>query len=201
MSSNRRSDTRVAILDAARKLFETQGYFGTGLDAVAKKAGVSRQAIYLHFESKDALLRELHARVNELDVTPAFAQVWTATSALDALDAWVVASAEAIPKFLALANALSAGRHHDPDIEATWDAPMAGQYAQCRRLASWLQRDGVLGPRITTRYAADMLWHYTHIHAYEALVVERGWPVARWIGWLKSTLRHELAPATPAVSG
>lgn len=197
MSSVRRDDTRIGILDAARGLFETQGYFATGLEAVAKQAGVSRQAIYLHFQSKDALLRALHQRVNQLDVAPAFRRVWTAPSALEGLDAWVVASAEAIPKFLHLAKALSAGRRLDPDVDATWDAPMQGQYAECLRLANWLGDDDALAPGVTPVYAADMLWHYTHISAYESLVVERGWSAARWVRWLKPTLRYQLTVAAP----
>jgi hypothetical protein len=51
MSSTRSQDTRTAIIDAARGLFEARGYFGVGLEEVAKKAGVSRQAIYLHCAS------------------------------------------------------------------------------------------------------------------------------------------------------
>lgn len=201
MSSGRQGDTRQTILDAARAIFEAQGYYSTGLETVAKKAGVSRQAIYLHFKSKDALLRALHQRINELHVAPAFARVWNAPSATHALDAWVVASAEAIPKFLHLANALSAGRHINADIDASWDAPMRGQYAQCQRLARWISNDGVLRPGITAKYAADMLWHYTHIHAYEGLVIERRWPVARWIKWSTSALRHELITVTPTTTG
>ena len=74
MSSSRASKTRAAILDAARTLFEEHGYFGVGLETVAGKAGISRQAIYLHFASKADLLRALHERVNAQDVAPAFEQ-------------------------------------------------------------------------------------------------------------------------------
>ena len=68
--SRRTGDTRVAILDAARSLYEAQGYFGVGMEAVAKKAGVSRRAVYLHFASKADLLGALHERVFAQDVCP-----------------------------------------------------------------------------------------------------------------------------------
>src|SRR4051794_17864585 len=123
MSSSRQGrDTRTAILDAARALFETQGYFATGLEGVAKKAGFSRQAIYLHFSSKAELLRALHERVNEQDVEPAMRKVWNAPDADKALDVWVQASAEAIPKIIGIANALSTARQFDRDVETTWEA-------------------------------------------------------------------------------
>ena len=66
--SSRRSQTRTQILDAARVLFEEHGYHGAGLEAVAKKAGVSRQAIYLHFPSKSELLTALHLHIFDTDV-------------------------------------------------------------------------------------------------------------------------------------
>ena len=52
-------ETRTQILEAARAMFEELGYHGAGLEAVAKMAGVSRQAIYLHFPSKAELLTAL----------------------------------------------------------------------------------------------------------------------------------------------
>ena len=52
-------------------MFEELGYYGAGLAAVAKKAGVSRQAIYLHFPSKVELLTELHLHIFDTDVVPA----------------------------------------------------------------------------------------------------------------------------------
>ena len=65
------SSRRPQILEAAREIFEELGYYGAGLEAVAKKAGVSRQAIYLHFPSKVELLTALHLHVFETDVVPA----------------------------------------------------------------------------------------------------------------------------------
>jgi AcrR family transcriptional regulator len=182
----------VAILDAARVLFEERGYFAVGLETVASKAGISRQAIYLHFESKADLLRALHERVNEQDVAPAFEKVWAAETAEAALDAWINATAEAVPKFIGIANTLNAARRSDPDVEATWEAPAEGHYADCLRLATRLKQKKKLGPRMTIADAADILWCQTGIWAYESLVVDRSWPIARWVRWQQRTLRQLL---------
>ena len=50
------------ILDAAVNLFIHYGYDKTTVSDVAREAGVSKGAIYLHFESKDALLEGVIAR-------------------------------------------------------------------------------------------------------------------------------------------
>ena len=52
------SPTRDALLDAACTLFYQQGIRATSIDAILEKAGVARQSLYLHFESKDGLIAE-----------------------------------------------------------------------------------------------------------------------------------------------
>jgi AcrR family transcriptional regulator len=191
-STTARRDTKATILDAARGLFESQGYFGTGLETVAAKAGLSRQAIYLHYSSKAELLQALHERVNERDVAPAFVPVWAADNARTALDRWVDACAAAIPKILAIANALDAARRYDSDADATWQAPKEGQYAQCLRLATWLRREGALVDGMSANEAADTIWSLTALWAYEGLVHDRNWSPAKWRRWVRRTLRQLL---------
>lgn len=47
--------TRRRILSAARRLFSTQGYHGTRVDAIARRARVNKQRIYAYFENKEGL--------------------------------------------------------------------------------------------------------------------------------------------------
>ncbi len=51
--------TRQAIVDAAVQVFSVQGVSRTTLANIAKKAGVTRGAIYWHFNNKEDLLRAL----------------------------------------------------------------------------------------------------------------------------------------------
>lgn len=57
--SARTDRKRRAILDAARELFLAQGYLGANMDSVAARAAVSKQTVYSHFGSKEALFVEL----------------------------------------------------------------------------------------------------------------------------------------------
>ena len=50
------SDTRQRIIDAARGLLLQPGSSGTGMNAVAKAAGVTRATVYQHFGSRGELL-------------------------------------------------------------------------------------------------------------------------------------------------
>jgi TetR/AcrR family transcriptional regulator, mexJK operon transcriptional repressor len=57
--SDRATRKASSILDAARALFLEQGYEASSVEQVARKAGVSKATLYVHFESKEALLLAL----------------------------------------------------------------------------------------------------------------------------------------------
>lgn len=56
-------ETRERIIDAAEDVFYTQGVSRTSLADVAKAAGVTRGAIYWHFENKTDLFNAMCERV------------------------------------------------------------------------------------------------------------------------------------------
>jgi TetR/AcrR family transcriptional repressor of mexJK operon len=45
----------AAILEAAKRLFTTQGFDGTSMDQIAAAAGVSKLTVYSHFGDKESL--------------------------------------------------------------------------------------------------------------------------------------------------
>lgn len=195
MSSVGRPETRTAILDAARTLFEEQGYFGAGLEAVAKKAGVSRQAIYLHFASKADLLTALHLRIYDTDVVPALERhpIWTAPTALDALDAAIAVDAEVAGKVWRIHEALVVARRHHEEVDATLRPREEERYQEYVRLVRWLKREGALSPHLKVATAADILWGLLSLGTFVNLVVERGWSPDRFVAWVRATVRAQFA--------
>jgi AcrR family transcriptional regulator len=57
--AERAADRRQAIIEAAFETFIEEGYAATRLEDVAKRAGVAKGTIYLHFKDKQALFEEL----------------------------------------------------------------------------------------------------------------------------------------------
>ena len=53
--ADRRAMTRQALLTAARQAFVENGYAGAATEAVVRRAGVTRGALYYHFPDKAAL--------------------------------------------------------------------------------------------------------------------------------------------------
>ena len=61
--------SRRRILDAATQLICERGYSGTSVDAVCKRAGVVKTALYWHFGSKSGLLFLMSLLAGEV-ITP-----------------------------------------------------------------------------------------------------------------------------------
>lgn len=55
--------TRVAILEAAERLFLEKGVAQCSLEQIARAAGVTRGAVYWHFENKAHLFHEMLSQV------------------------------------------------------------------------------------------------------------------------------------------
>ena len=61
--------TKADIIEAAIGLFEDAGFEKTSMEAIAQKAGVTRGAIYWHFDDKAAVLAEIiNGEHSKLDV-------------------------------------------------------------------------------------------------------------------------------------
>ena len=53
------AERRAAIVEAAMAEFLTRGFAATRLDDVAKRAGVAKGTLYLHFKDKESMFEEL----------------------------------------------------------------------------------------------------------------------------------------------
>ncbi|MGW4651932.1 TetR/AcrR family transcriptional regulator [Kitasatospora sp. NPDC004289] len=86
-------ERRRAMVDAALELFGRQGVRGTGLAAVAERAGTTASALIHHFGSKDGLVRAVLAEADRR----ALARLGAAPEAEPTLEqafAWFVRDAE-----------------------------------------------------------------------------------------------------------
>jgi AcrR family transcriptional regulator len=57
--SERAAERRAAIVEAAMEEFVARGYAATRLDDIARRAGVAKGTIYLHFNDKESMFEEL----------------------------------------------------------------------------------------------------------------------------------------------
>jgi AcrR family transcriptional regulator len=59
MANKKRISSPERLLNAAMKLFVKKGYKGSSVAEITKEAGLTRGALYCHFETKEHLAREI----------------------------------------------------------------------------------------------------------------------------------------------
>ncbi|HEX5501446.1 MAG TPA: TetR/AcrR family transcriptional regulator [Thermomicrobiales bacterium] len=196
MSSGERDDggepdTRTRILAATWRLMEERRGQGVRLSDIARAAGVSRQAVYLHFGSRATLLV---ATVRYADrtrgLTERLGPFRAAATGVEALDAFVDFWGHYIPDMYGLARALLDARATDEGAAAAWDDRMAAVRGGCRLIVAALARDGTLAPGWTPDEATDTLWALLSVAVWEQLVIDRGRSVDEYVRWLRAALRR-----------
>jgi AcrR family transcriptional regulator len=84
--AERSETTRQALIEAARALFAEHGYAGVGTEEIVRAAGVTRGALYHHFDGKRGLFEAVYERV-ERELAERIASGALAGGAAEPLDA------------------------------------------------------------------------------------------------------------------
>lgn len=85
------STERALLLDAGLRVIQRNGYAEATLVDIVAEAGVSRRALYRHYDSKDALLIGIVVRETELVVESLQRAVDRAPDGPAAVEAWAMA--------------------------------------------------------------------------------------------------------------
>jgi len=190
-------ENRRRILDAAGALFLERGYADTAMPEVAKAAGVSVQTVYKTFANKATLLKAVFdvsvagddepVPMAERDVIGAIRAEPDAARKITMYLRHVAESAPRVIPVQLLARDAGAADH-----------TAAAVYAQMRQellngmtmFAADLVATGQV--RVPQEEARDILWTYHSPELYELLVLERGWPVERYRGFLTDAVLSAL---------
>ena len=165
----KKEQTRARILDAASQSFRSSGYAGTGVDGIAKAAGVTSGAFYAHFGSKDgAFEAALASGMDEvIESIPNFQQEFGSD--------WIAAFAdyylgEAHRKDLARGCAMTTlspeVARADPDLHRAYESKMNrivgliadgldGDSEELRHARAWATLSTLIGGLTLTRAVAN----------------------------------------------
>lgn len=193
------SDTRRRIVEATRKLLQSEGYAGMTIEAIAQRAEVSAQSVYAIFKSKTGILIEL------LDQSTLGADYEELVGqALSASDPEVrVRFAARIARQIRDAQSATFDLLRGAGVVAPELAKLEKQrerlrYQREEDMITSLREAGRLRPELDHGTARDIFWMFTGGDVYRMLVRERGWSPQKYQDWLADTLVHcLLTPGRP----
>jgi len=176
--SSRRGDpaTRRRICEAALRLVSKRGGREVTLATVARAAGVSRQALYLHFANRTNLFVALVQYADERrGLSAAIQRIVEAPSALAALREMAALQAKMNPSIWPLARLIDSIRREDAAAERSWQDRLVHRFDGCRAMVARLEKEHALRLGLDPALAADLLWTFTSLRMWEDLVLLRGW--------------------------
>jgi AcrR family transcriptional regulator len=167
--------TRTSILDAAWALLEERGT-GIRIADIAAKAGVSRQAVYLHFGERVALFVALG---DHIDVSfgrdRLRAHVFGAPTGVESLRRWVQTMSWYTAKIDSVSRILELAAESDEALGAAWKDRMTGRRGHVRRIAERIAAEGQLADGWTVEAAADLIFTVTLPGPWRVLTSVLGW--------------------------
>jgi AcrR family transcriptional regulator len=186
---------RLAVVLAARDLFERDGFRLTTIAAVAARAGVSAESIYKGFGTKAALAKAV------FDITlagddepvpvadrPAMQAVRDEPDVRRKIAMFVDGLADRQARSATVQILIRDGRHVDDSLAPIWAKLNDEGIVGMTMLARHLIDTGRLRDGIDVDEVRDVLWNYLAIDTYERLVLSRGWPLRRYSDWLSRTI-------------
>ncbi|MEA2156865.1 MAG: hypothetical protein QOE11_3005 [Solirubrobacteraceae bacterium] len=191
--------TRRALLEAAQRLFEREGYAATTMAAIAAEAGVSPKTVYVVFETKSGLLRALWhllLRGGEGDA-PVGQRAWfqevlaepdpARRMRLHARNARRVKQRAA-----ALMAVIRSAAEVDADMQALWARIQSDFWDNQYVVVQSLHDAGALRPGLDVARATDIVWALNHPDLWQLLVGARGWTAEQWEQWFGDTIAAQI---------
>ncbi len=172
-------------------MLEEHGGRGVRMGDIAKAAGISRQAVYLHFASRTELLVAATRHLDKvLDVDRRLAPSRAATSGAERLALYIDCWGHYIPEIYGVAKALLLARDADEAAAAAWNDRMLAMREGCRAAIEALHAEGKLAPEWAPKRATDALWTMLLVPNWEHLTGVCGWSTRQYVRWMKTVAQR-----------
>lgn len=186
--STRREQTHKKLLDAARYLLEESG-LDIRLEDVAKRAGVSRQAVYLHFKSRSGLLVELFELMDDILKYDVGSLIDKTPSGIELLQALVEQRVTYVSKIYPYASQLIANRAKDDGPgRAVYEDRQKARRNDYRLIVNHLKNGGYLADEWDINDAVEIVRVTLSIPNLQDLVIESGMSQKKYTELMTKTL-------------
>ena len=191
--------TRLAIIEAATRLFVEQGFVGTSVDAIAAAAGVSRATVFTAVGGKAVLLKTAYdvALVGDDEPVPMPQRPWAqgvarSTTPVGLLEAYADLMLVLASRVGAINEAIRGAAAADPQVLAVWTKIQQERRIGAANIVRMAVERGGIRHGLDAEVAADVVWVLNDPGLYVRFVDERGWAPPAYRDWLAATLRSQL---------
>jgi AcrR family transcriptional regulator len=196
----RNSDTRRRVEQAAAELFTRDGYAAATMQAIADRAGVHVQTIYLAYGTKPALLSACATRLvagDEDPETPPAQRRWAREVAAirdprAKLVRYVQQIADVAPRITPLIDVLRATAPAEPDVAVFLDQIERGRREGALQLLGRGTPAGTWRDGLTPEDVADITFAIASPDTLRALTTRCGWSLSQAQDLIVGILEHEL---------
>jgi AcrR family transcriptional regulator len=184
-------ETRDRILNSTLALLEKGEADVARMADIAKRAGVTRQALYLHFASRAELLIAVTRYVEDLHGSDArLAPSRSAKSGTERLDAFIDAWAGFLPHIHRIAKALILLSETDGAAATAWKGRMEAMRQGCAAAIAALHKDNKLSPLLPPDRATELLLAMLSVQTWEQLTLGSGWTHRDYAVRMKAAARR-----------
>ncbi len=194
-------ETRRQIGEAARSLFDKNGYGGTTINAIAEAAGVSPESVYAIFGSKHKILWYL------LDISiggdeqpigilgrPGPQQMMQDTDQRRQIRMFSGGIAEIMSRGASIFEVMRSAAKTEDDIAALLTHMQKERLKNMNIVTSHLAKNGALRPGLEIPQAAEIIWTVTSADVYLLLTRDLHYSQEQYVTWLADTLTRLLLP-------
>lgn len=179
--SSAENSTRTKILQATRNQLEAGEAAKTRMSDIAKAAGISRQALYLHFPNRAELMIATARFIDEIyEIQNDLTASRTAPDGEARLAAYITAWSDFLPHAYGVASAFLAMKDTDDAAAAAWEDRMSAMREGCEAAVKALAADGKLNPAYDLATGTDILWSILSFRMWENLCQDCGWSHAKY---------------------
>lgn len=188
MSSNEK-DTRTQILQTTWELMESNPGQSLSMSKIAKASGLSRQALYLHFDSRtDLLIATTHYVDDVKELDQRLQKLESAKSGEEMLKVCVEVWGNYIPEIYSVSKALMMTKDNDEAASTAWTDIMSCLTDVCAQIINTLKKEEKLSSHWNTKEATDFFQTIISIQNWEELTSECGWKQKKYISHITEVL-------------
>jgi len=204
-NSSRRKDqarqTRLQIMEAARKLFIERGYAGATIEAIAQEAGVAPETVYAIFGNKRTTLASL------LDISiggddqpvgilerPEHQAVMRDTDQRQQLAKFAKGMSEIMSRAAPIFEVMRSAAKLEPEINEYLQNLLKERLQNLTRFIKSITANGPLRDGLDEKEAGEIIWAITSPELFQLLTLDRRWTKEKYTEWLTDTLIRLLLP-------